>query len=167
VTNLALALVGVGRGEEAVAASEEVAKLFRQLAADRPDVFVPDLARSLNSLSFELSGLGRGEEALAASEEAVAIYRQLAADRQDAFTAELARSLDNLSVAGRLGRGEEALAASEEAPIRQPAPAAGTNKASPPPGARRTAKNGTGRQGCPAHQSDEQSRHPDNGTKRA
>ena len=42
-------------------------------------------------------------------------------------------------------------------PIRQPAPAAGTNKASPPPSASRTAKNGTGRPGCPAHQSDEQS----------
>ena len=42
-------------------------------------------------------------------------------------------------------------------PIRQPAPAAGTNKASPPPGTSRTAKNGTGRPGCLAHQSDEQS----------
>jgi hypothetical protein len=30
-------------------------------------------------------------------------------------------------------------------PIRQPAPAAGANKASPPPSASRTAKNGTGR----------------------
>jgi hypothetical protein len=37
-------------------------------------------------------------------------------------------------------------------PIRQPAPAAGTNKASPPPSVSRTAKNGTGRPGCPAHQ---------------
>ncbi len=36
-------------------------------------------------------------------------------------------------------------------PIRQPALAAGTNKASPPPGASRTARNGTGRPGCPAH----------------
>ena len=52
-------------------------------------------------------------------------------------------------------------------PNRQPAPAAGTNKASTPPSASRTATNGTGRPGCPAHQSDEQSRRPDNGTKRA
>jgi hypothetical protein len=37
-------------------------------------------------------------------------------------------------------------------------PAAGTNKASSPPSASRTAKNGTVRPGCPAHQSDEQSR---------
>ena len=51
-------------------------------------------------------------------------------------------------------------------PIRQPAPAAGTNKASPP-SASRTAKNRTSRQACPAHQSDEQSRRPDNGTIRA
>jgi len=52
-------------------------------------------------------------------------------------------------------------------PIRQPARAAGTNKPSPPPSASRTAKNRTGRPGYPAHQSDEQSRRPDNGTKRA
>jgi hypothetical protein len=46
-------------------------------------------------------------------------------------------------------------------------PAAGTNKASPPPSASRMAKNRTGRPGCPANRSDEQSRRPGNGTKRA
>jgi hypothetical protein len=46
-------------------------------------------------------------------------------------------------------------------------PGRSTNKASPPPSASRTAKNKTGRPGCPAHQLDEQSRRPDNGTKRA
>ena len=51
-------------------------------------------------------------------------------------------------------------------PIRQPAPAAGTNKARPPPGASRTAKNRpTGMRGI--RQSGEQSRCPGNGTKRA
>ena len=116
VTNRALALARLGRGEEALADSEEVTRLFRQLAADRPDAFTPDLATSLNNLSFELAGLARWEEALAAAGQAVAIYRQLVAARPDAFTAELARSLDNLSVAlTGLSRWEDALAASVDA----------------------------------------------------
>lgn len=44
-----------------------------------------------------------------------------------------------------------------EVPIRQPGPAVGTNKASPPP-SEQDGEEGTGRPGCPAHQSDEQSR---------
>ncbi|HEV3288059.1 MAG TPA: tetratricopeptide repeat protein, partial [Streptosporangiaceae bacterium] len=116
LANLGLALVGLGRGEEALAAAGEAVAIYRQLAAARPDAFTPNLAKSLNNLSFALGRLGRGEEALAAAGEAVAIYRQLAAGRPDAFTPELARSVDNLAVAlVGLGRGEEALAAAGEA----------------------------------------------------
>ncbi len=68
------------------------------------------------------------------------------------------RELANASIAASMGWC---------GPIRQPAPATGTNKASPPPSTSRTAKNRTGRPGCPAHQSDEQSRRADNRTKRA
>ena len=50
--------------------------------------------------------------------------------------------------------------------IRQPAPAAGTNKTSPPSVASRTAENRpTGMRGM--HRSGEQSGRPGNGTKRA
>ena len=106
----------VGRREEALAAAREAADLYRELAAERPDAFRPNLAMSLNNLSGRLSGVGRREEALAAAREAADLYRELAAERPDAFRPNLAMSLNNLS--GRLsgvGRREEALAAAREA----------------------------------------------------
>jgi hypothetical protein len=45
--------------------------LYRRLAQDRPDAFLPDLAASLNNIGGDFSNLGRREEALAASQEAV------------------------------------------------------------------------------------------------
>ncbi|KAG8741262.1 hypothetical protein FRC12_015731 [Ceratobasidium sp. 428] len=42
----------MGRREEALAAIEEAVQLCRQLAADRPAAFTPDLADSLNNLSI-------------------------------------------------------------------------------------------------------------------
>ena len=87
-----------------------------QLAAARPDAFLPDLATSLNNQSTRLADLGRREEALAAIEEAVTIYRELAEARPDAFLPDLATSLNNQSdCLADLGRREEALAAIEEA----------------------------------------------------
>ena len=88
----------------------------RQLARDRPAVFLPDLATALNNQALRLGDLGRPEEALAAIEEAVTIRRQLARDRPDAFLPNLAGSLNNQSVyLAKLGRREEALAATDEA----------------------------------------------------
>ena len=89
-------LSNLGRREEALAASQEAVDLDRQLAAARPDAFLPDLAGSLNNTGAMLSNLGRREEALAASQEAVDLYRQLAAARPDAFLPDLATSLNNL-----------------------------------------------------------------------
>ncbi len=106
----------LGRREEALAAAEEAVSTFRELAAARPEAFLPDLARSLISQSKFLSELGRREEALAAAEEAVSTFRELAAARPDAFLNDLARSLNNQSLfLSELGRREEALATSEEA----------------------------------------------------
>ena len=113
---LAIRLDGLGRREDALAAIEEAAGIYRELAAARPDAFRPDLATSLNNLSNGLDGLGRREDALAAIEEAAGIYRELAAARPDAFRPGLAMSLYNLAVRlGDLGRREDALAASQEA----------------------------------------------------
>lgn len=50
---------------------EEAVKLYRELAASRPDAFRPDLASSLYNLSARLGDLGRREEELAAAKEAV------------------------------------------------------------------------------------------------
>ena len=65
----------------------------RQLAAQRPDAFLPDLARALTNRGAMLHALGRREDALQATEEAVSIGRQLAAQRPDAFLPDLASSL--------------------------------------------------------------------------
>ena len=91
-------------------------ELYRQLAAARPDAFLPDLASSLNNLGIRLSDLGRREEALAASQEAVDIRRQLAAARPDAFLPDLARSVSVLSDAlAALDRHEESASTAAEA----------------------------------------------------
>ena len=106
----------LGRREDALTAIDEAVAIRRQLAAARPDAFLPDLAMSLNNQSGRLSELGRREDALTASDEAVGVYRQLAAARPDAFLPDLAASLNNQS--GRLselGRREDALTASDEA----------------------------------------------------
>ncbi len=114
--NLGNRLSDLGRREEALAAADEAVSVYRRLAADRPDAFLPYLAASLNNLGNMLSDLGRREEALAAAVEAVSIRRRLAADRPDAFLPDLAGSLNNLSAMLRdLGRRKEALAAADEA----------------------------------------------------
>ncbi|MCX6633607.1 MAG: SIR2 family protein, partial [Acidobacteria bacterium] len=93
LNNLGARLSDLGRREEALQATEEAVRLYRQIAAERPDAFLPDLASSLNNLGPVLSVLGRREEALQATEEAVSIRRQLAAERPDAFLPDLATSL--------------------------------------------------------------------------
>ena len=114
--NLSIRLGRLGRREEALAQAEEAVRIRRQLAQQRPDAFLPNLAMSLNNLANRLSDLGRREEALAQAEEAVRIYRQLAQQRPDAFLPDLAMSLNNLANRlSDLGRREEALAQAEEA----------------------------------------------------
>ena len=90
MNNPANRLAELGRREDALAATEEAVAIYRELAAARPDTFLPNLARALNNPSNRLAELGRREDALAATEEAVAIYRELAAARPDAFLPDLA-----------------------------------------------------------------------------
>ncbi|MEN7343900.1 MAG: tetratricopeptide repeat protein, partial [Pseudomonadota bacterium] len=80
----------LGQSEDALKATKDAVQGYRQLAAQRPDAFLPDLASSLNNLGRDLNALGRREEALTSTEEAVVIYRQLAAQRPDAFLPDLA-----------------------------------------------------------------------------
>ena len=114
--NLGVRLSNLGRREDALAATNEAVEIYRQLARQRPDAFLPDLAMSLNNLGIMLNDLGRREDALAATNEAVEIYRQLARQRPDAFLPDLARSLNNLgTMLSDLGRREDAFQAAEEA----------------------------------------------------
>ena len=109
-------LAALGRREEALGAVEEATGIYRQLAQDHPDAFLPNLAVSLDNQSNRMADLGRREQARTANQEAVSIYRQLAHARPDAFLPDLAKSLNNQSIRlAALGRPEEALAAIEEA----------------------------------------------------
>jgi tetratricopeptide (TPR) repeat protein len=114
--NLANRLSDLGRREPALAAAEEAAGLYRELAGQRPDAFRPDLAMSLNNLANRLSALGRREPALAAAEEAVAIRRELAGQRPDGFRPDLAVSLAvQANCLDALGRSTDALMSNVEA----------------------------------------------------
>jgi len=114
--NLGVALGALGRREEALTATEEAVGIYRQLAQENPQAFLPYLAMSLNNLGNRLSALGRREEALTATQEAVDIRRRLAEQNPQAFLPDLAMSLNNLGrMLSALGRREEALTATQEA----------------------------------------------------
>jgi tetratricopeptide (TPR) repeat protein len=116
LNNLGERLSALGRREDALAATREASEIYRRLAADRPDAFLPNLATSLNNLGKSLNELGRIEDAFAATQESVEIRRRLAADRPDAFLPDLAMSLNNLGNGlSDLGRHEDAFAAAREA----------------------------------------------------
>jgi tetratricopeptide (TPR) repeat protein len=115
LSDLSNRLGKVGKREEAVAAAREATDINRQLAAERPDSFLPELARSLNNLGNHLSDLGRREEALAAAREATDVNRRLVAERPAAFLLDLAISLQHLVAhLSDLGQREEALGAARE-----------------------------------------------------
>ena len=106
----------MGRREEALERGEEAVAMYRELADERRQAFLPDLARSVRNLPKFLSEMGRWEEALERGEEAVAMYRELADERRQAFLPDLARSVRNLAVGlSAMGRREEALERGEEA----------------------------------------------------
>jgi tetratricopeptide (TPR) repeat protein len=88
---LGFALSAMGRREEALQATQEAVDLYRRLAAQHPDAFLPYLASSLHNLGkCDLSEMGRRAEALQATQEAVDLYRRLAAQHPDAFLPYLA-----------------------------------------------------------------------------
>jgi tetratricopeptide (TPR) repeat protein len=111
-----LALSALGRRAEALEATQEAVDLYRRLAAQHPDAFLPYLAASLTNLGNRLSEMGRWAEALEATQEAVDLYRRLAAQHPDAFLPDLAGSLTNLgAMLSEMGRRAEALQATQEA----------------------------------------------------
>ncbi|MGW3957844.1 tetratricopeptide repeat protein [Streptomyces sp. NPDC004752] len=116
LSDLGLRLADVGRRDEALAVTEEAARICRRLAAGNPAAYESDQARALSNLSLHLAGEGRREEAVTGTEEAVRIYRRLVADDPAAYEPDLARSLSNLGLwLAAVGRREEALTASEGA----------------------------------------------------
>ncbi|MFE1877875.1 ATP-binding protein, partial [Streptomyces sp. NPDC059496] len=86
-------LAELERYEEALTAATRAAQMYEQLAAERPDAFLPALATVLNNQSTCLGELERYEEALAAITRAIAILEGLATRWPAAFTTDLERSL--------------------------------------------------------------------------
>lgn len=112
---LSTRLFELDRYEEALAASKEEVEIYRVLAKDGPDEYLPMLAAGLEIVSARLMALGRPEQAIAATKESVSICRALAKDKPDDFLG-LAFALTNLADDHRrLGYYEEALASSQEA----------------------------------------------------
>jgi tetratricopeptide (TPR) repeat protein len=58
-------LFALDRREEALEAAREAVELYRRLAAQHPDAFLPDLARSLGAYGLVLRGMGRSAESAA------------------------------------------------------------------------------------------------------
>ncbi|MEN7343901.1 MAG: hypothetical protein AAAFM81_13205, partial [Pseudomonadota bacterium] len=63
--------------------------IYRQLAAQRPDAFLPDLAGSLNNLGIRLDALGRREEALDTNRESVRLTMPFFQSLPQAFLRDL------------------------------------------------------------------------------
>ena len=113
---LGITLSQTGRWAEALPATREAVKIYRELTAANPDQYRPDLATSLSNLGVRFSALGRLAEALPAEQEAVEIRRELAAANPDQYRPDLADSLSNLGVRlSELGRPAEALPPTQEA----------------------------------------------------
>ena len=64
--------------EEARKAYEEALETYRELAQQIPEAYLPDVARTLNSLGLLERTQNRVEEARKAYEEALKTYRELA-----------------------------------------------------------------------------------------
>ncbi|MCX4826214.1 tetratricopeptide repeat protein [Streptomyces sp. NBC_01142] len=112
-TILGMALFGAGRRAEAVAATQESIRIYRELARDQPDA-EPLVGRSLANLGIQEPD---PERRRVAAEEAVSIGRRWARGDDPALPeVELAGALHNLSVAlADLGRHSEAVAPAQEA----------------------------------------------------
>jgi tetratricopeptide (TPR) repeat protein len=103
LTSLGLALAGIRRFEEAIAAHQQAAAIYRDTADHRE-------AMALNNLGLALRRVRRFEEAITACQDAAAIHRDTADDHREAM------ALNNLGLALReVRRFEEAIAAHQQA----------------------------------------------------
>ncbi|MER5381738.1 tetratricopeptide repeat protein [Streptomyces sp. NPDC002688] len=103
-----------GLHPQAVATSQQVVDIWRNLAQSNPAAYEPDLASSLSNLGVHLGSVGRHAEGLATEQEAVAIRRRLAQDNPTTHGHHLAESLINLALRlDAIGRRAEALATTE------------------------------------------------------
>ena len=97
-------------------AHEETLKVSRDLAQKDPDVYLPDVAMTLNNLGVLHRAENRMAEARKVYDEALDLYRDLAKKNPDVYLPDVAMTLNNLGVLHRAeNRMVEARKAFEEA----------------------------------------------------
>ena len=102
--------------EAARKAYDEALGIRRELAEQRPDVYRPNVALTLNNLGNVLRNLNQLEAARQAYEEALGIRRELAEQRPDVYRPNVALTLNNLgNVLSDLNQLEAARQAYDEA----------------------------------------------------
>ncbi|GAA2332265.1 tetratricopeptide repeat protein [Dactylosporangium salmoneum] len=108
-------LAELGREPEAIERTREAVRIRAALAAERPDPYAVDFARSLGNLATRLMAVDPGE-ALATYGEAIERYRRAPGPRDERRGFELAAQLTNYAAVLRLaGRDGEAVVAAREA----------------------------------------------------
>ena len=116
---LSVCLSGRGSHEDALAASDEAVKLYRQLVAANRTDGLRGLSSALHLHSQSLIELGRRRQAVGPSEEAVQLNRELAETNPEILGPGLAEALRNLGeIYASIGRKEEALQAVVDATAR-------------------------------------------------
>ena len=109
------ALVAFGLLDEALEATQRAVKIYGELAEQKPEVYLPDLAGALNNLGAMYSNLNRLDEALEATQRAVEIREELAEQKPEVYLPELARSLGLTShILNEVGRYKEGFSMAED-----------------------------------------------------
>ena len=77
---------------------EEALQMYRELARENPEKYLPNVARSLNNLGILFSDINELKQAQTYYEEALQIHRELAKKTSEKYLPDVARSLNNLGV---------------------------------------------------------------------
>jgi tetratricopeptide (TPR) repeat protein len=116
---LANRLIDVDCSDQSNDAQAEAIWIYRGLAAQKPGLFQPHLARALSNRAGLFGRLGRAEDALEPIRESLELYRELAQDHPQAFEADLTAALLNFGgVQAVLGNWEKAEELNEEVVAR-------------------------------------------------
>ncbi|MBP6812036.1 MAG: tetratricopeptide repeat protein [Saprospiraceae bacterium] len=77
---------------------EEALQIYRQLAQQNPQTYLPDVAMTLNNLANLYSDRNEFSQAQPLYEEALQIYRQLAQQNPQTYLPDVAMTLNNLAI---------------------------------------------------------------------
>ena len=92
------ALQEINHFTQAEAEYNEALTIYRQLADNNPDAYLPDVAMTLNNLAILHDETNRHKKAEAEYNEALNIRRQLAEKNPDAYLPDVATTLNNLAL---------------------------------------------------------------------